>query len=802
MSGAEVILVIHDGPERDADLEANLLALGAVAELELGAETVDAVCDARPRLIVLDVPRGSAAILDLIPRIASRLGTFGPPVLAVIDPEDGELMDRAFAQGAADVLQRPVAAPLLRVKVQQKARVSSSPGAAIGGYSILRVLGRGGMGTVFLSERDGQRYALKVLDANASADAEALARFRREMDSLRALRGPGIPRFYEAGRTADSFFYVMEYVEGETLSEAIVRAPLDDAKLRTVIVDIARALHAMHATQLIHRDVKPGNIILTTDGRAMLIDYGLAKFESDFSLTRRDEVMGTILYMAPEIIRGKDAGPPSDAFSLGMTALHAAQGFAPLDGTAAHVARRIMAGDVPRATGRLHHLSPELADVIDGLLEADPARRLGLEDAQRRLAPDPSPETPAETSLDRVLVLALTILDGVNERRIELQAPCRVVLGRAKECDIELFAERVSRRHCSIVLDANGATFKDLGSANGTFVNGAPVKLGTLRDGDRLKLAETQIQVELKDRSRRPATAELEMAAVAREKGEVHVPGYELVGKIGTGASASVFEARSTRTGETVAIKVIAPRVEPSAEERRRFLREGATASALVHPNIVRVIERGEFAGTFFLVMEYVPGETLHSYCARSGPLPVSVALHVARQLAYALELARTCGIVHRDVKPENVLLQPDGTAKLADFGLAKSVLDANSVLTRQGDLLGTLSYMAPEQFRSAATADHRADIYALGATLYHLLAGQPPFADATTPRAFLARVFDTEPKKLSTLRPDVPPVVTTLVDRCLMKEPDRRPRTAGEIARLAGQLLASTEQKDTVSDY
>src|SRR5581483_5241953 len=197
---------------------------------------------------------------------------------------------------------------------------------------------------------------------------------------------------------------------------------------------------------------------------------------------------------------------------------------------------------------------------------------------------------------------------------------------------------------------------------------------------------------------------------------------------------------RSKKTGDTFAIKLTRPVAEPTAEERKRFLREAATASALVHPNIVRIYERGEFAGTFYLVMEYVHGETLHSYIARTGPLPVKFALHVARQIASALELARTCGIVHRDVKPENILLQEDGTAKLADFGLAKQVLGMSQSSASHPELaLGTLSYMAPEQVRSSSTVDHRADIYSLGASLYHMLSGKPPFAGSERTTAFVS---------------------------------------------------------------
>ncbi len=222
-------------------------------------------------------------------------------------------------------------------------------------------------------------------------------------------------------------------------------------------------------------------------------------------------------------------------------------------------------------------------------------------------------------------------------------------------------------------------------------------------------------------------------------------------------------------------------------------------ASVLIHPNIVRVVARGELQGTFYIVMELVKGETLKEHVARKGPLPVSLALRLTGEIASALELARTCGIVHRDVKPENVLVEESGTAKLADFGLAKQTL-AGSDLTGLDEVLGTLSYMAPEQLRASAAADHRADIYSLGATLYYMLGARPPFGNVST-TALIHRVLNEAPESIAKVRPDLPPVVASLVDRCLAKDPAARPQAASEIARLAGQLLASVEQKETAAD-
>jgi serine/threonine protein kinase len=792
------ILLVRFPPAGPGDLEELLRSFDReVRTLILGAGTADEIVTREPALVVLDVHPGQDELLELYRVVVARLTQHAPPAIAVLDAEDAALVERAFAVGVRDVVPRPVSAALLRAQVQRHSYHAPAPAPAIGGYTIERVLGRGGMGVVYLAERDGTRYALKVLDVGVSADIESLARFRREMETLRALRGPGIPRFFEAGRAGDSFFYVMEYVAGDTLADRLKVAPLAESELRSLLLDLAGALHVIHSAKLVHRDVKPGNVIIQGSGRATLIDYGLAKFLDDFSLTRRDEVLGTMLYMAPELLRGDNAGPATDAFALGMTALHAALGVEPISGTAAHVAKRIIQHEIPRARELLRGLSFEMVAVVDGLLEPDPAKRLPLGDVRRMLGG--TGVSGATVAIERgsdTLALTLTFLNGESEgRTVEFEPPRELVLGRSKEADVELFDARVSRRHCSIILEADGAQVKDLGSANGTYLNGKQVRTASLATGDVLRLSETEIRVDVRLRSGAGAPP----AGEAAGSTALSIPGYELVGKIGTGATGSVWEARSKASGESVAIKVSKPSVAVSHEARERFLREAAMASVLVHPNIVRVVARGEVTGSFYIVMELVKGETLRDLVARKGSLPVALALRLAGEIASALELARTCGIVHRDVKPENVLIEESGTAKLADFGLAKQTL-GGSDLTGLDEVLGTLTYMAPEQLRASAAADHRADIYSLGATLYHMLAGKPPFGGVAA-SALIQKVLSEAPESIAKLRPDLPPVVAVLVDKCLRKDPAARPQAASEIARLVAQLLANVKQKETAAD-
>jgi serine/threonine-protein kinase len=198
--------------------------------------------------------------------------------------------------------------------------------------------------------------------------------------------------------------------------------------------------------------------------------------------------------------------------------------------------------------------------------------------------------------------------------------------------------------------------------------------------------------------------------------------------------------------------------------------------------------------------MELVTGETLKTRIARQGPFPVTVALNIVRQIASALELARQHQIVHRDVKPDNIIVQEDGVAKLVDFGLAKSILGAGSSgLTQLGDVIGTIDYMAPEQLTHAVKADHRSDIYSLGATLFTMLTGKSVFS-ADSNMDYFRKILKDVPPKVSELRRDVPPIVSTLVAKCLKKDPGERHQTAAELVRLTTQLLAPVADRDTAS--
>jgi serine/threonine protein kinase len=202
---------------------------------------------------------------------------------------------------------------------------------------------------------------------------------------------------------------------------------------------------------------------------------------------------------------------------------------------------------------------------------------------------------------------------------------------------------------------------------------------------------------------------------------------YEIVDKIAEGSMCTVHRARHRETGEVVAVKVLSSQWAGDPVMRERLHQEFRAARAVTHPNLVRAIDGGEEDGTFYLVMEYVPGEDLWQRVARGGALPEAEAVRVMVQVAQALHAAHSRGIIHRDVKPDNILLAADGTAKLADLGLVKD-LEGSVELTRPEQGLGTPNYMAPEQFRDARRAGVLCDVYSAGATLYAAVTGELPF--------------------------------------------------------------------------
>ncbi|MFM8413580.1 MAG: serine/threonine-protein kinase [Planctomycetota bacterium] len=245
--------------------------------------------------------------------------------------------------------------------------------------------------------------------------------------------------------------------------------------------------------------------------------------------------------------------------------------------------------------------------------------------------------------------------------------------------------------------------------------------------------------------------------------------GYRLVRRLGSGAMADVYLAEQTSLGRHVALKVLRPTTLRHPAAVSRFEQEARAAAALVHGHIVQIHEVGCVDGVHFLAEEYVAGPSLRTWLEARGPLDPRQALVVLAHVGSALARAAQQGIVHRDIKPENLLVTPAGDVKVADFGLAR-MAGEDLELTQDGMTLGTPLYMSPEQ-GEGGTVDARSDLYSLGATLYHLLAGQPPFAGPSAIAVVMSHIKDPLPS-LAAKRPDLPAGLCAIVEKLLAKDP------------------------------
>jgi serine/threonine-protein kinase len=257
---------------------------------------------------------------------------------------------------------------------------------------------------------------------------------------------------------------------------------------------------------------------------------------------------------------------------------------------------------------------------------------------------------------------------------------------------------------------------------------------------------------------------------------------YVLASRIASGGMAAVWSAQDPVLSRSVAVKILRPELSRDPEVRARFRYEAVAAAKLAHPNIVVIYDTGEDADFgAYIVMELVSGHTLRAVLTEQGALPVGDAIRIGAQVADALDYAHRAGVVHRDVKPGNILVPGRGGVKVADFGIAKTVdrsLTGDDRIDR--GVLGTARYLAPEQVQGLVT-DERTDVYALGLLLFEMLTGRVAFGGDSELASATARLMTVAPA-IRVIRPEVPASIDDLVHRCLARDPERRPRSAGAV--------------------
>jgi len=357
----------------------------------------------------------------------------------------------------------------------------------------------------------------------------------------------------------------------------------------------------------------------------------------------------------------------------------------------------------------------------------------------------------------------LTVTRGLGAgARLALSQGDRAILGRGDDASLRLPDEGLSRHHALVELGPAGLAVTDLGSKNGTRLDGRPLVA---------RQATPALPGALLELGAHTVALTLDVPLVKDE--------FERLADLGAGGMGRVFAARHRATGQLVAIKALHTPAEEDPVARERFRRESRVRVA--SPHVVQVHDVRIEGRQVLLVLELVQGPSFEKLLT-AGPLDLRRAFEVGAQVVEALDAAHRTGVIHRDVKPANILIdQATGAAKLGDFGIAKLAAAGSSAsLTASGTGLGTMAYVAPEQAEDAKRVSPAADLYALGATLYHALAGRPPFLPGPD---LVQQLFEDDPAPLPRLRPDCPLDLAKLVHRLLEKEPADRPPSAGVVA-------------------
>ena len=347
------------------------------------------------------------------------------------------------------------------------------------------------------------------------------------------------------------------------------------------------------------------------------------------------------------------------------------------------------------------------------------------------------------------------------------------VMGRQSNADVQIIDNMASRAHCQVRRDGRLFSLVDLGSRNGTQLNGKKVNERLLSFGDRIRVGEVEFLF-----VREPGDVELADLVVK----------YELHEKLGEGGMGIVYKAQQRSMAREVALKILSPKYGQKSKWVDQFIGEARAAGKLNHQNIIQVHDVGTENDIHFFSMEYVDGPTCMQMLKGHGQLEVEAALEITRQVARALDYAHSHRLIHQDIKPDNIMVGSNEVVKLADLGISKTF---DEVAAEDGPkkIMGTPHYMAPES-ALGKKIDHRVDLYSLGATLFHLLSGKTVYHGSTPTEVLKAHVMEPIPS-LKALNPLVQQEVVNLVEKLLAKNPDERYQSAKEIETEIDRILA-----------
>ena len=562
-------------------------------------------------------------------------------------------------------------------------------GKQLANFRIDRVLGRGGMGLIYVGHdvKLDRPVAIKVIDGRYRQVPSYAERFVREARAIATWRHENIVQIYYADDTDNLYYFVMEYIDGVDLSKVLAQYTSTNSLLpHSAVMHIARslasALDYAHKKGVIHRDIKPSNVMVAHDQRVVLMDFGLAL---DTQLGSQGEVFGTAHYIAPEQARrSADAIPQSDLYALGVMLYELLTGSVPFDD--------------PSATSvALQHITQ-------------------------------SPPPPQEKNPKLNNATAAVLLQA---------------LAKAPAERFQTGAEMIAALEQALGITGSHQLAANANAAPGVRPPSQPGALG-FATFDPEKPLEGQ-----------------------------YLDGYRVEALLGRGGMANIFRGVDVRLNRTVAIKVIDTPFRNDQSYAERFNREAQAIAQLEHPNIVRLYHYGDSYGLLYMVMEYIEGDNLHKVIEQvrtsAQEWTPRTLCRMIREVCAALDYAHSKGVIHRDVKPSNIMINKDGRAILADFGLAL----LTEVGTR-GEIFGSPHYVAPEQAISSAKVVAQTDLYSLGVILYELWTGQVPFDDAD-PLAIAMLHMAEPPKAPRSINPAISAQLEAVILKMLAKDPAER---------------------------
>ena len=692
-------------------------------------------------------------------------------------------------------------------------------GQTLGPCTIESRLGAGAMGVVYKARHpDYGEIVLKVIKQQNAPDGTMLRRFHREAKAAMRVQSEYVVRCFGLEEWDGSLVLLQEFVGGGDL-DGYAKAnggKLSMPEALRIGREVALGLKAAHEAGLVHRDLKPGNVLLTSDRRAKLGDLGLVlqvdgePIDGRTILTQKGQALGTPLYMAPEQwMESHDVDARADLYALGVMLHRLISGKRPLKGKNLSTLMRAHLMKPPKPLSEdLPGAPPAVEKAILRLLEKEPDDRpasaalvaLGLERIADQLGIGDL--VRGVESFDKTMITpppagAAPIAGPGSDSAVDPSSLGTMVMAPPPSSQ---FGSGSSSAY------GNAADFAS-GSSHGAPATGGPAPTRqdhTTPPGQSSSSALAASNVSASNQAMPGARAAIESMASGNPEalvGQVVGGKFEVESVLGQGGMGVVYKAHHTLLGNHYALKLLLPKFARDPEFRSRFLREAKVMQAFTHEGAVTLRDFGEHHGSLYMALDFVQGQELGKVLKTSGPWSEQRILNLARQVLPCLQTAHDAGLVHRDLKPANMLVENADTdnerIKVLDFGIAKAFDEAiaanmeDANLTGTGVTLGTPHYMSPEQ-DAGDPVDGRSDIYSFACILYELAAGKRPLR-APTVRKLRYKIQFEEPEALVGIAPTISPRFSAAVMKGLTKDRDGRPATAMEFLEILEKGLAAS---------